>query len=236
MSKLRISIFILVMLGLGSKALAQESDYAIKLDSVIHKKWAPTGLRFGFDVSGPIYSYIQSTKSSYEGSVDIDFNRFFGVIEVGNGVYSAGGDTTSYSSSGMFYRVGADVNLTPKDPNLNVVFFGLRYASSTFDEKLKGVILDSGWGTQIIDNQQSNSRANWIEMNLGMRARIWKSFFAGYSLRLKFLKHNTFNESNLESYYIPAYGLAEKINNWSFSYYLQYRFEWKKKPIKWREE
>jgi len=236
MWKLHISISILVLFGFANKTQAQESDYAIKLDSTIHKKWVPTGLRLGVDISGPIYSYIQSNKSSYEGSIDIDFNRFFGVIEAGKGEFNSSVDLTSYSSSGMFYKIGIDANLTPKDPNLNVVFFGLRYATSTFNEKLKGVIPDSGWGVQNIDMIQNNSKSSWIEMNLGMKARIWKSFFAGYSLRLKFLKHHMYNQENFSSYFIPSYGLTENINNWSFTYYLQYRFEWKKKPIKWRGE
>jgi hypothetical protein len=56
----------------------------------------------------------------------------------------------------------------------------------------------------------------------------------GYTGRLKLLKHNTYYEAQFESYYVPGYGPAERTTSWGLNYYIQYRFEWKKKPIPWR--
>ncbi len=222
-------------MALSFSAKAQEkSDYAIKIDSTIHKKWIPTGVRIGVDIAGPIYNQFEPKIANYEAMADIDFSKFFVVIEMGKGVYSSNESITNYSNSGFFFRAGADINMTPKDVNLNILYFGLRYATSTFSETLVGSLPSAGWGDTPIDIEQQNSRANWIEMNLGMRIRIWKSFFTGYTIRFKLLKHNSYNEGKFETYFIPGYGVASNTSNWGINYYIQYRIEWKKKPIPWK--
>lgn len=220
-----------------SVAIAQdESEYAIKLDSTVHNKWSPTGLRFGVDIAGPIYNLFEPKIANYEGMADIDFGKFFVVVEIGTGSYQEPEALTAYTSSGTFYRAGADVNMIAKDPNLNVFYFGVRYATSSFDETLNTDLPDLGWGVQPVDANQTNSRVNWVELNIGMRVRLWDSFFAGYAVRFKLLKHVIFSENNFESYFIPGYGVASNTNNWGISYYVQYRIEWKKKAIKWRDD
>lgn len=213
-----------------------ESDYSIKLDSTLHNKWQPTGVRFGIDIAGPIYNLFEPKISNYEAMADIDFHKFFAVVEMGTGAYDSKNGSTNYSNSGTFFRIGADINMTPKDAHLNVLYFGLRYATASFSEKLKGELGSSGWGSSAIDLEQDNTTANWIEMNMGMRVRIWQSIFMGYTVRFKLFKHNTFSESKFEPYFIPGYGVASNTSNWGISYYIQYRISWKKKPIPWKAD
>lgn len=238
MLKSRISLLLILLFPLAFAAQGQvqvnQSAYAYALDSTMNK-WTPTGIRVGMDIAGPIYSLLEPSVSRYEITTDIDLHKFFGVIEIGHGSYKTGIDSANYTSNGFFYRVGMDANFIAKDPNLNVFFFGLRYASSLFNENMSGNLPSSGWGTQTISLEQNSSRASWAEMNIGMRVRIWKSIFAGYTARLKILKHNTYSKEEFQSYYIPGFGKADRTTNWGFSYYIQYRFEWKKKPIPWRK-
>lgn len=234
--KLRIKyIVLLIAIASGVQAQEQETKYAIKIDSTIHNKWSPTGVRFGLDIAGPIYNLFEPTISNYEGTADIDFGKFFAVVEMGNGSYKSTDTPTNYTSAGFFYRIGADVNLTSKDSKLNVLYFGLRYATASFNETLNGVLPNSGWGDTPIASTQDKSRANWVEMNIGMRIRVLNSFFTGYTIRFKLLKHNTYNDGEFETYFVPGYGVAANTSNWGISYYVQYRFEWKRKPIKWKE-
>lgn len=223
------------MVSIGVKA-QEESAYSIKIDTAIHNKWVPTGVRVGIDIAGPIYNQFEPKISNYEIMADIDFSKFFFVVEMGKGDYKSNESVTNYSNSGFFYRIGADVNMTAKDANLNTLYFGLRYATASFSETLKGVLPSPSWGDTSIDAEQQDSRANWVEMNMGMRVRILNSFFAGYALRFKLFKHNTYSEAKFESYFIPGYGLARNTTNWGISYYIQYRFEWKRKPIPWKED
>jgi len=236
MFQLRISLtFILLILSLAVKA-QEESGYAVKYDSTIHNKWAPSGVRFGIDIAGPIYNLFEPKISNFEATADIDFSKFFVVVEMGQGAYNSTETITNYTNSGYFFRFGADVNMTSKDANLNALYFGLRYATSSFSEKLLATIPDSGWGETFVSEEQDKSRANWVEMNIGMRIRISNSFFAGYVIRFKLLKHNTYSENKFEPYFIPGYGVASNKTNWGLSYFIQYRIKWKKKPITWRED
>ncbi len=222
------------MISFATKA-QEESGYAVKYDSAVHNKWAPSGVRMGIDIAGPIYNLFEPKISNFEIAADIDFSKFFAVVEFGKGAYTSNGTTTEYSNTGNFFRIGADVNMISKDPNLNIFYFGLRYATSSFSEKLKATLPDTGWGEFVIDEEQDKSRANWIELNIGMRVRIWDSFFAGYAIRFKLLKHNRYSEDKFEPYFIPGFGVASNSSNWGISYFIQYRIEWKKKPIIWRE-
>lgn len=229
--------YIILLSILSFAAIAQEeTSYAYKLDSLNSGKWIPTGVRVGFDIAGPIYNQFEPSVSNFEGVADIDIGKFFAVVEMGKGSYLYNETLSNYSNSGFFYRAGIDINMTAKDPNLNILYFGMRYATSSFSENLKGEMPSSSWGSSLIDLEQQNSRANWIEMNLGMRVRIWKSIFTGYAIRFKLLKHNTYNEGKFDTYFVPGYGLASKTSNWGISYYIHYRFEWKRKPIKWKGE
>jgi uncharacterized protein DUF6048 len=228
-------IAIILMFSLGAYA-QQESEFAVKLDSTIHNKWIPTGVRFGIDIAGPIYNQFEPKISNYEVMADVDFGKFFGVVEIGKGAYNSNDAVTNYSNSGLFFRGGADINMTARDASLNVLYFGLRYATSNFSESLKADLPSNGWGTTLLDLEQQNSLASWIEMNMGLRIRIWKSIFMGYTLRFKLLKHNTFNQGKFETYFIPGYGLASNTSNWGISYYIQYRIEWNKKPIPWKAD
>lgn len=228
-------IFIFLLLSIGVKA-QEETDYAYKIDSLNTNKWTPTGIRVGFDIAGPIYNAFEPSISNFEGMADIDIGKFFAVVEMGKGEYRYNETISNYSNTGFFYRGGVDVNMTAKDPNLNILFFGLRYATASFSESLIGELSSISWGNSTIDLEQQNSRANWVEMNIGVRVRIWKSFFTGYAIRFKLFKHNTYNEGKFETYFIPGYGLASKTSNWGISYYLQYRIAWKKKAIKWKEK
>lgn len=236
MLKSRIS-FLVLLLSISwvfTYAQDKESKYAYALDSTMNK-WAPTGVRVGVDIAGPIHSFFEPTPTWYEVAADIDFHKFFGVVEIGQGNFNTNETSTEYTSNGFYYRIGVDANFIAKDPNLNVFFFGLRYASSIYNEKMSGELPSSGWGTQPIDLEQNNSKASWAEMDIGMRVRLWKSFFAGYTARLKLLKHNTSTENAFQSYYVPGYGKSDRTTSWGFNYYIQYRFQWKKKPIPWRE-
>ncbi len=214
----------------------QETKFAYKIDTTADHKWAPTGIRVGMDIAGPIYNLWEPRIFNYEAMADIDFSKFFGVAEIGTGGYQAqSSDLTNYQSSGVFMRIGADVNMIARDPHLNVFFFGLRYATSTYRESVQGATPANGWPADVKSLEQSGSRANWAEMNIGMRVRLKGPFFAGYAIRLKLLKHNTYNEGRFDSFFIPGYGVAANTTNWGVSYYIQYRVAWKKKPIFWRE-
>jgi hypothetical protein len=69
-------------------------------------------------------------------------------------------------------------------------------------------------------------------MTTGIKVRLFKGLFTGYVLRFRFLRSGTLPDVPLAPYYVPGYGLADRENTWGFRYYVMYRFQWSKKPVK----
>jgi hypothetical protein len=226
------------MVLFASSARGQETDYAIALDSGTRQQnvWVPTGLRLGADLLGPTIGLFDDSRSSYEFTADLDLRNFFFVAEAGFATATEAGTTAQYNSQGTFFRVGPDVNFLGREDELTVFFFGLRFAHAIYNETLTGIIEDQTWGTIEIDQEQANGKSNWVEMNTGLKVRLWQGIFAGYTLRFKFSRFSNTGDQQFETYYVPGYGLAGHVNNWSFNYYIFYRFQWKKKAIKWKEQ
>ena len=165
---------------------------------------------------------------------DIDLKNFFLVLEGGFASDNEVGINSSYTSEGAFVRIGPDVNFLPRDDKLNIFFFGLRYAYANYNETLSGSDEDLNWGQVDIDLEQRGRSSSWVEMNMGLKVRVWRGLFTGYTLRFKFSRFSNTDGQQFESYFVPGYGLASRSNNWEFNYYLFYRLHWNKKPIKWK--
>jgi hypothetical protein len=69
-------------------------------------------------------------------------------------------------------------------------------------------------------------KAGWGEITLGLRVKIWKQLWMGYTARLKMAPQVKGN-GEFVPYEIPGYGLAAKSTYWGFNYQLYWRF-----PIK----
>ncbi|MFN3316794.1 MAG: DUF6048 family protein, partial [Raineya sp.] len=65
-------------------------------------------------------------------------------------------------------------------------------------------------------------QANWIELTMELKARIWKNLVTGYCLRYQF-KASPRGEKLFTPYSIPSVGRINR-NNWGFQYGLWYRF------------
>ena len=233
------SICLLVCAILFSQLVkAQENAYAIAEDSTTTKSamWKPTGLRIGVDLLSPILGAFDDSRNGWNFIADIDFKNFFLVLEGGFASDNESGIRSNYSSDGAFMKIGPDVNLLARDDKLHVFFFGLRYASATYNETLMGSEANLTWGQTDIDLEQKGQSSSWIEMNTGLKVRLWKGLFTGYALRFKFARFSDTTDQQFETYFVPGYGLASRSNNWEFDYYIFYRFQWKKKPIKWKAQ
>lgn len=226
---------ICIVLTLVSHALLaqEESEYAITIDDSLDNKWekfVPSSIRIGVDVAGLAYNFIDPSRITYGAAADIDFHIYSAVFEYGMAQYDHSGDSASYQSKGSYYRVGLDANFLNKDKSLNMFFFGLRFAHSKYDDSIEGIVKEAGWGYSEISRTQSNSKANWAELVIGVRLRVWKSLFMGYTTSLKVKKAVT-TDNLITPYYIPGYGVSARKSNIGFNYYIYYKFAWKKKKI-----
>ncbi len=194
-------------------------------------KFMPKALRVGGDLSYLAISAYDSTAEKYELNVDVAVHRFLVALDYGIAHKNFTIEQLSHYSKGPYFRVGIDYNLLHKDPRRNALFFGLRYAWTNFSDELKGVRLDTYYGDQFIQLNETSKSAFWVEVAGGLKVNIWKGLFLGYTMRLK-LFMQTKSGHDLETFYIPGYGKSEQNTPVSMNYYILYRIPlFKAKPI-----
>ena len=208
-------VCILAILSAGNLCAQQTNPNAPKKD------FRPSGIRIATDLFTLVRSPLDETFSGWEAAVDIDFYRYYVTIERGQWQRDLKSADETYANDGAYWRAGVDVNFLKKDPEKNMVFLGFRYGWSSFDESLT-LILDDTWNTGTTDYSNTNASASWGEITGGLRVKIWKMFWLGYTARYKFAL-NTNADSNLLPYDVPGYGRTDTSATWGFNYYVLFR-------------
>ncbi|MBL7851725.1 MAG: hypothetical protein JNN04_12550 [Cyclobacteriaceae bacterium] len=188
-------------------------------------------IRFGTDVLALALSSSPRFRA-WEVNADADFGPFYLVGDYGrwgkDETMVNGGD---YHNEGTYWRAGVDVSILKKDPDRNMLFFGLRYARSSFSERLNLTVEDPYFGTQQYALSNPNASAAWGEIVAGLRVKVWKEFWMGFTSRLK-LGLSVRGNGELSTYDVPGYGVIGGGSTWGFNYQVFWRipFERKKKP------
>jgi len=221
---------------LSLQAQEVEDPYSVPMDTTIKHQGQiiPTGLRVGFDVLGLALGANSSKRDYYEGEVDIDFNNFNLTVEAGKQTFQEN-LVANYSSTGTYYRIGPDANFLTASKELNQFFFGIRYSFASYEEAVQGSIDGKNYGNIPVDVVLKNSTTRWLELTSGVKVRMFNQLFMGYTARFRFGRTSDDPQRKLQPYYIPGYGLADQANTWFFNYYIFYRFQWKKKIIKYNK-
>jgi hypothetical protein len=199
---------------------------AQRQDTIPENDYKPTGIRFGTDVFSLIRSPLDDSFQGWEVSADIDFYRFFLTAEAGHWGRTFTSPDEDYSNTGTYFRAGVDVNFLKKDPEKNMFFLGARYATSVFDETLTTQLNDT-WNRGASTFTNTATKATWGEVTFGLRVKVWKPIWLGYTARFKFAL-NTNEEGNLVPHDVPGYGSTYKTTTWGFNYYLLYRIPFRK--------
>ena len=136
----------------------------------------------------------------------------------------------NYSNDGTYWRVGVDVNLLVKDPDRNMLFFGARYGKANFSQDL--TVLAWNEFTNSLENLEYHNgsvNAHWIELTGGLRVKIWKAIWMGYTARFKF-GLSTDDTENIIPSDVPGYGRTNKDSYWGFNYQIFVRIPVRKAP------
>ncbi len=120
-------------------------------------------------------------------------------------------DSSNYSNTGYYFRVGADVNFIQNDKSGNVAFFGVRYGRSIFSEELRSVVNDPVWGHAVVSDTNTDVPAGWVEMVGGIKVRIFKIIWLGYTARYKFFL-GTKNTSSMEPHIAWGFNYQVLVN------------------------
>jgi len=232
MKKLSISIYIIALLTLSSLLFpsnihAQEAK--IPMDKKEEEK-VPffQGMYIGVDVFGLLNKALGSDITTTEIGIEANLmNRFFPVLEVGLGNMDTTDDETNihFKTSAPFFRVGMNYNVFYKKPHLPGYFtVGLRYGFSSFDYDVQSPdLVDPNWGHTSVPVSYEGVKTNvsWLELVVGLKANVYKSFYMGFNVRYRSRLSMTKN-ANSEPYYIPGYGRG-KSNNFGITYNLIYK-------------
>jgi hypothetical protein len=197
-------------------------------------RYRPAGIQLGIDALRPFqYKYYGRTGTPYELNASIDFARCILEGDYGRGYirwegYNAKTNTSSsYTSSGQYFRVGLNYNLLQDTPNKNIAFWGFRYARSFSQDHLVGKVSYDSDGpvkTQnvFIDSKQNNVQASWFEAVVGVKVKVWKLLYAGGTLRYKFGLCIDQSDSHVP-YDMLGWGLNDQEEAFDLNLYLSLR-------------
>ena len=69
----------------------------------------------------------------------------------------------------------------------------------------------------------------WIELTTGLRVRLWKVLWLGYTGRFKFAL-STDGTEEMIPHDVPGFGRTDKETTWGFNYYVMLRIPIRKAP------
>lgn len=219
-------------MALASAVVAQQDSVSskkpVRADTVTGK-FIPTGIRIGTDALALGISQFNKTFSGWEMNADVDFYRYYLAVDVGAWQRTYAPDSGHYENSGTYFRVGADVNFLLKDPDRNVLFFGLRYGRSVFSEDLDVIVVDPVYGNASRQYNNDNVHARWFELTGGLKVKVWNWLWMGYTGRFKFAL-STSDTPEMLPHDVPGYGRTDKESYWGFNYQIFVRIPFKKLP------
>lgn len=205
----------------------QAQDFSLLADST-RGRFRPGGISVGTDVISLIRSQTSERFSGREINADIDFHRYHLVADVGSWSTNYPLKNGYYESGGQYFRVGVDVNFLLKDPDRNMLFLGIRHGRSSFTDSVNFSFTDAQLDVIEIHGANHNINANWMEGTAGLRVKIWKFIWMGYTARMKFrLRVN--GEGPVKTFDVPGYGLTYKTLWWGFNYQVFVKIPLKKR-------
>jgi len=215
------------MLLVTINSLAQPAANIADTTKTRKGKFLPTGVRAGIDVVGPIRNQLADNFSGWEATVDIDFNRYLLVADYGYTSSQFSAEGSDYRNDGNYWRAGIDANFLTRDKDRNVFFLGLHYGRSSYNETMSITTEDPIWGSFTQDYSNQGLNARWLELNGGLKVKIWRWLWLGYTARYKFgLKQDESKE--MLSHEIPGYGRTNDPATWGFNYYVFMRLPFRK--------
>ena len=190
----------------------------------------PSAVRIGTDLGFIGVSLFDPDRKLFELNADIDLYKLFITADYGMASWEFSRERFAYSNEGSYFKVGIDYNFIARDPDLNVIYFGLKYANSSFDESFDYSLTDPFYYNYSEEINKPGMNAHWYEANFGMKIRVWKNLYLGWAGRMKFAKKVSANSTSFNTYYIPGYGLADSDSRWGFNYQIFYRIPFREKP------
>lgn len=243
-----ISLLLLFFIGMPARAQQPRPTPTAKRDQKKAEKVAVidtipfyNGTYIGVDVYGLGSKMLGGDFLSSEISVGVNLkNKFIPTMEIGFGSTDTWGDNGIHykSNAAPFFRIGADYNTMAKKKEKNsYLYAGLRYGFTSFKYDVSSMPFDDPiWGDQIdnpgltdgiwggsasYDHLGMKASVHWLELVVGVKVKIYRSFYMGWALRMKYKISDSISEYGAP-WYVPGYG-KYKSNNMGITYSLIYK-------------
>ena len=191
------------------------------------ESFKPTGVRVGINAISMAKTFFIKDFKGWEVNADMDFRNYYLTVERGYWSRNVELVNGGYTNAGNYWRVGVDANILKKDPDKNMFFFGFKIGYSRYNEQLDYTVTTPEFGSVIKTLENKNLKSSWMEITTGLKVKIYKAFWMGYTARIKLLP-GIHKEQQLQTYDIPGYGLTFKKPWWGFDYYLMIRLPLKR--------
>jgi hypothetical protein len=185
-------------------------------------KFLPSQFKVGTDLSYLGISLLSKERSQFEINSDIDFHRFLIAGDYGYASWKITESDYEYRNSGTYFRIGLDYNFIKPALDQNAIYIGLKYAGTQFNENFTFEFEDPFYGDYSKDIQDIKRTGRWFEFAVGMKIRIWKGLFLGWTGRFKFAPSISSSPSTFTNFWIPGYGKTNKDSRWGLNYQIFY--------------
>ena len=243
-------ISLLLLLTIGIPLQAQQRPYVAptpKRDQKKNVKEEPkevvplyNGTFVGVDLYGIGSKILGGNQLGSEVSVSVNLkNRFLPTAEIGFGSSDSWNETgIHYKSSAPYFRIGIDYNTMAKKKEKNsFLYVGLRYGLSHMKYDVNSMPIqdpifggemanpsleDNIWGGTVPYNYLGQKATmQWFEFVLGVKVQIYRSFYMGWAVRLKYkLSASTSEYGN--PWMVPGFGKYDS-KNMGITYSLIYK-------------
>ena len=167
------------------------------------------GFAVSFDLVGAGMAMF-GDRGQYEGALRVNLHdEWFPVVELGYGRANSEDEVTkiNYKTSAPYFKVGIDRNLLKDKHGPNRLYVGLRYAYTSYKVDItRPGLTDPTWhwdsDYSILDYP---CNMHWMEVGLGLDAKIWGPLHLGWSVRYKLrISHKEGDFGN--TWYVPGFG------------------------------
>ncbi|MBL0013213.1 MAG: hypothetical protein IPP30_05455 [Flavobacterium sp.] len=182
-----------------------------KPDSIPAKTYR-YGVRVGVDVSKIARAFYEKDYKGLELVGDYRLTKKYYIAgELGNEEKTVNDELLNFTTKGTFFKVGFDYNLYENWLDMeNMVYIGARYGVSSFSQTLNSYkVYDRypyfGYPQNIESGEKfTGLSAQWVEILLGVKAKVINNFYVGFSLRVNKLFTNK-RPDNFDNLFIPGF-------------------------------
>jgi len=225
----------------STKTVDAKPQEEIKKDSV-PVKTERYGLRVGIDLYHITRSLLDKDFKGSELVADLRLTKkLYLAGEFGYENKTTKDDLMNFTTEGSYYKLGIDHNSYENWTGMeNMLILGARYGVSTFSQTLNNYDIynrQDYFRGQEIQNVVSGQKysglsAQWIELVLGVKAKLFNNVFMGFSFRLNQLVYNN-KPQGFDNLYIPGFNRTYANSNFGvgFNYTVSYFIPIYKKKV-----